>query len=1015
MTRLRHHISSLLILFFLCFFSRTEAQTNDDAKIQYYNNLATISINKFRFEKAEAYCDSALQIHANAATYYLRAYIDNYRRNWDGAIENGNRSIELDSNNLQAYSVLFNAYYNTQKWDDALNVGEKAGRADPTASTSENIKFALASQQSKNISRLILLACFLIVSIIFTIPLFRHTKKKITYLTSATYPNLSLLILVTAAVSCFLYITFFALSKWIWSLNPPVAPSALTPFIRVFISEHDGVESFFLYVTMFIDILVSFLITIWLIKLQPDKLGFLLISIILIIISGYYFLKIGFSPPLPDIHAINETQFPVVVIVIGLLSILLFYLYKKSRLVVSIIILLLIAFVSLISAYPTSKVDLMYVLAPALRLADGFKVSEIYFQYDLLLSFLGSCWIKFLLPLDWFSYLGQVSYFLFFTGAFIFAQRFFNNKALSVFFILALLIVRYYSVWEAGVSIIQSTPLRLDLWLILLWLVYLKGAYHWLTGLSLAFLLIFHRNLGLLYTASYFVLIALLFAIDVLSLPKEKRKNISTFIAVFQKHFRLNRLNLLLIGISVITCFLLFGDFFSRSGVEYRKYGIGMLPIERNSFYWYIPVLLSSASILLYSYRNKLTIKYFTSGIFIILLAIANSMYFFGRSHENNILNISGILVLALFVCFDLIIFSVSQETVKNPQVKSKKTFLKKSNPGKTKVALLLPFLFILLCSYYYANRITEKISNQVDNLSKFQFVYPLDASIDTGAVKEITHHSSKVYFLDFHADFYFYYYGKYTPQGYYNPSATWIFKKDFINFLQTLLNDHYYIVMLARKFDSFSEFLSYLDYNSSIEKNNLITISKEPIPHLLSNDGNELFHIAMKDSSSIDGIEHAGLVLTKNFTIEALVRPVGNQAPNATILSNWNNFAGFPGITLQANGSVPGQYMFRCVSGSIATQNIIFALENNQWHYLTIGVSDSSLKVYDWGRLIADSKVTTSIQNSDEPLTIGNRPRRDAHFNGFIREIKIANGLNESGIPEKAAQLSKKMNTSSY
>ena len=726
-------------------------------------------------------------------------------------------------------------------------------------------------------------------------------------------------------------------------------------------------------------------------------------------------MKIGFSPPLPDIHAFDETAFPIPVIIIGFISIVLFYLYNKSKLVINIIVFLVIAFTSLISAYPSSKVDLMYVLAPALRLADGFKISEIYFQYDLLLSFLGLCWMKLQMPLDWFPYLGQASYFLFFVGAFLFAQSFFRNKPLSVFFILALIIVRYYSVWEAGSTIIQSTPLRLDLWLILLWVAYRKGIYHWLTGLSLALLLIFHRNLGLLYIASYVVLTILLLAIDGFSIIKEKGRNINAFMLVFQKHFHLNARNLLLIGISVITCFFLFGDFFSRSGVEYRKYGIGMLPIERNSFYWYIPVLLSSASILLYVYRNKLTIKYFTSGMLIILLAIANSMYFFGRSHENNILNISGILVLALFVFFDLVIFSTSQETVKNPQVKSKKASLKKTASLKTKLGLFLPFLFILLSSYYYAERITEKISNQVDNLNKFQLAYPLDISIDTATIRQMTRNSSKVYFLDFHADFYYYYYGKYTPQGYYSPCATWIFKKDLINFLQTLLKDHYYIVLNATKFASFNEYLPYLDYNSSVEKNNLIAISKEPVPHLLSNAGHELFHIAIKDSSSNNGIEYGGLVLNKNFAIEALIKPIGNQVPNATILTNWENVNGFLGMIVQRNESIPDQYIFRFGYGSIVSQNINFTLENNQWHYLTIAVSDSSLKIYDWGKQIADGTAATSIQNSDEPLTIGNRKNRDAHFNGLIREIRISTDVNEADILERAASLSKQMTAASY
>jgi Concanavalin A-like lectin/glucanases superfamily len=155
-------------------------------------------------------------------------------------------------------------------------------------------------------------------------------------------------------------------------------------------------------------------------------------------------------------------------------------------------------------------------------------------------------------------------------------------------------------------------------------------------------------------------------------------------------------------------------------------------------------------------------------------------------------------------------------------------------------------------------------------------------------------------------------------------------------------------------------------------------------------------------------------LVLKRNFTIEALIKPSGNLLPNATILNNWENFNRFSGITLQKNGSGPDQYNFGFGYGSMP-QNIIFTLESNQWHYLAVAVSDGNVKIYDWGKQIAQGTIATSMQNSDEPLIIGNRKNRDSRFSGFIREIKISNGVNESGILETAAHLSKQMNAGSY
>ena len=107
--------------------------------------------------------------------------------------------------------------------------------------------------------------------------------------------------------------------------------------------------------------------------------------------------------------------------------------------------------------------------------------------------------------------------------------------------------------------------------------------------------------------------------------------------------------NLLIILLFLSFSYFLFGGFISDSVSMYQKIGIGMIAIAPNSFYWYVPVILCVLSYLLLKHNDKISDKYFTSGLFLVLLTIGNSMYFFGRSHEHNIINITSILSLALF------------------------------------------------------------------------------------------------------------------------------------------------------------------------------------------------------------------------------------------------------------------------------------------------------------------------------------------------------------------------------
>jgi hypothetical protein len=260
--------------------------------------------------------------------------------------------------------------------------------------------------------------------------------------------------------------------------------------------------------------------------------------------------------------------------------------------------------------------------------------------------------------------------------------------------------------------------------------------------------------------------------------------------------------------------------------MNYRKYGIGMLPISKDSFYWYVPVILSSLFVLLFFYRQKLGVKYFATGIFVILLGISNSMYFFGRSHENNILNISAILILALFILFDILFSTVTEIKVK--PAKAKRNTARPFPSLKKGMMLSLPLLLIFFTGFFYSARIYDKFNQKVENLGKGQYMYPLLPNpIDITTIRQLTNNSPKVYFLDFYSDFYYYYYGGYTPMGYFSPCASWVFKNDLTGFLQTLLDDQYFIVVDKNRIEIQNESLQQLKYNKSEEKNSFIAISK--------------------------------------------------------------------------------------------------------------------------------------------------------------------------------------------
>jgi hypothetical protein len=623
-----------------------------------------------------------------------------------------------------------------------------------------------------------------------------------------------LVVLLASSVSALvLYRLFFAFSGIIWSQNVNVDFDTLSPLIRAVVAspgQRDGIEVYVLYVLVFSCIALT-LFFVWLFDyLQREHKNrssmFLFFAFIFGALS--YYLTIGFNPPVSD-STPGFVTFAVMAAVMCILWLFIIVASQKERVADFMVIVGLLP-ICFIAVSKISIFDYSFIFAPALRILEHFELKDIYFQYDMLLSLIAAVWMKLNMDLNSFQVIGQLSFYVLFLASFFFSKRFFLKKQLAYYFLVSLVLVKIYALMHDPVLVFQVTPLRLDWWLLLIVLTFIKGIHNKLIGIALGLMIIFHRTFGLIYTIGYFEIICALFLLDSIG----NRLSFKLLKVKAREYSSLYLPNIIIIAFSFLASSLLLGGNSMEAANDYQKIGIGFMPISEVSFYWYFPVLVSATAVLLIKKRKDVSVSYFNSSLLLIALSIGNSIYFFGRSHEHNIINISASLIFVLFVFFDLVIDSL------NVKGKTQTAWIKM-------ISIVIPASFILLVTFFYSARIADKTGTQFNNILKRQTIYPypLKDLWDISKVKKLTNNSKNVYFTGTD-DFYYSYYGKYTQNGYFSPYASWIYKKDMTDFMQNLLDRGYYIVFpeseigVPKGSKSDDDLLSKLKYNKDITKN---------------------------------------------------------------------------------------------------------------------------------------------------------------------------------------------------
>ena len=110
---------------------------DNDTKMQQYNAQAVSLINTREFDEAIPFIKLALQQKENALSYYYLCHINAVQNNWDSAIYDGEKSIQLNPTFLPVYPDLFYCYTKLGKWAEAKSISEQVKKAGTNGSSDQ--------------------------------------------------------------------------------------------------------------------------------------------------------------------------------------------------------------------------------------------------------------------------------------------------------------------------------------------------------------------------------------------------------------------------------------------------------------------------------------------------------------------------------------------------------------------------------------------------------------------------------------------------------------------------------------------------------------------------------------------------------------------------------------------------------------------------------------------------------------------------------------------------------------
>ena len=788
-------------------------------------------------------------------------------------------------------------------------------------------------------------------------------------------------------VTLILYHAFYALSDVIWSFSKSMSVADVLPHVRGFVLERDGIEGYVLFAQTVLSIAMAVLFVsvsrmassaVW-------RRSLLILSIVATII---HVVTVGVYPPQASVIAPLTRLIPLL-LGIGAITGLMYVLQRFVPSIGTIVMALFLFACCFVASEAISLVDYSFILAPTIRLLQGAQIQDIYLQYDLLPSLISAAWLNLDLRLETVEVIGQLSMFIFMVAVFGFSRSFFRDQRIPVILLVTMLIIRTYANMHNPTALLQVTSLRLDWWLLLVVLTYYRGAFDWTLGVAFGVLLIVHKNFAIIYLASYLLFCSVL-AMHRLVANRATSGSLSASIIPTVSYLaRSLWLNLAIIFGALAINVVLFGSIMPESALLYQKLGLGMLPIDRHSFFWIVALVLPTVFLLVSRLRESLPNNYVETSIFLVALTAGSLLYFFGRSHENNLLNISSILVLLIFLMLDLIGIGAGVRIVDaSPNRKEKSS---KTNAPlrwmRTNVGFVLGLAFLTSAVVFYSGSIVKRVESQVQNIRKGRLhMAPTYANINVDALRRLAEGHSGIYVMDFKNDFLYYTLGGFEMTGFFNPCGAWVLRNDLAAHLDTMLRERR--VIIAQDLIQHSSLLGMTKHNFSKADNGIYAFTLEQARPMLPVRSGSMVNVVIPRPLRDAAVYRSCTPSSDTFSIEFTVKTSALEPPGSRLLTLLGG--GNLGVVLQTAAERRDSYLVGIGNGANWNVPFVLQLPPDQWHHIVLSFRDRTLRVTLSDKLVYEGPISTSFKDTPMQLTVGRPVDVEPYFRGDIRDVVI-------------------------
>jgi hypothetical protein len=423
---------------------------------------------------------------------------------------------------------------------------------------------------------------------------------------------------------------FVYFSPAIIAATPAVSPLEVTAWVRWAAKEHDGIETYVALAGTLL-FLTAVACSVWRLEkfhwqpfLWPVGIAGVLCAACLVLRTD----SSEFSVPT------SAFATGVLVVATALLFWLWFEAHQRATTRVKLAaagLAAVMAMAFIVASTPVASMDdYTFYIGPALKHGRGEPLGSFYMQYNLG----GTLLFEAMLAAGWrvheMTLAMTLSLGAWFVLYWLLARRLFRTPFLVWLCLAALFVVRFLNIRDHPAFLPQTLPQRLDLWVLAMLAVDRWGMRSWKTGCVLAALYAWDSTFGFLIAGAYGAALAL------------------TMLA--NRDRRVPWPALLPLTLAGLCHRFVFGSFMSSAASHYLGLQLGFLPISPVSLFWPIALLLGCATVVFVQQREQRASRL---GLFLCLLSVMHLTYFFGRSHDHNLLNISGAWVFTVFLAID--------------------------------------------------------------------------------------------------------------------------------------------------------------------------------------------------------------------------------------------------------------------------------------------------------------------------------------------------------------------------